>query len=142
MISWLNQMANGSVRPNSDISQYAKGTLTMAPRDPHPVTSIIIARAISTQADRGAGPPPGYRIPDHNGVPLVPWLDRVIKAQEETRKLRFTVVPEYIKHDTNSENYLKYADAVNKHLKMNEMSSNTAIVNSQTLGLGNNRART
>lgn len=133
----LSAYLDKTKRPNSDINQYAKGTLTQAPQDPVPIHSSVVNRYHKA---RTARPPPAERIHyGGEGVPLVPWLKTVFEAQSKSRELRFTPVPEYVKHDSNRENYLKVADAFQKHIEGNASEANRGVVNSQTLGLGNNR---
>jgi hypothetical protein len=140
MFRWLSRPSNG-LPPNDDINQYARGTLTMAPINPIPVLSAVVAREKNTQADRFAnGPPPEPRSPwGGKGLPLPPWLSKVVEAQDKARQLRFTPVPEYVKQDRRAEEYSRFGDAMNRHVYANSRAVSQAVVNSQTLGLGNNR---
>ena len=141
MLRWLTTPSNGKVHPNTYLDQYSNGQLTQAPIDPHPVTSAVVYRESGSQADREsrARAPPRQHVRRSVGVPLVPWLDTVFKAQEEIRQNQFTPVPSYVRQNTDREAYLKMGDALAKHHRMNSQSVESAIVNSQTLGLGNNR---
>jgi hypothetical protein len=140
MFRWLAKPTRGFPR-NDDISQYAEGTLTMAPINPVPVLSAVVERDKGTQADRYAnGPPPAHRSPwGGKGIPLPPWLSQVVEAQDKARQLRFTPVPEYVKQDRREEEYRRFGNAINSRVNSNASSVNQAMVNSQTLGLGNNR---
>jgi hypothetical protein len=140
MFRWLSRPTNG-MAPNDDINQFASGTLTMAPINPVPVLSAVVAREKGTQAGRFANAaPPDFRSPwGGTGIPLPPWLAEVVTAQDKARQLRFTPVPEYIKEDRRSAEYKRFGDAMNSRIAANSMDVNRASVNSQTLGLGNNR---
>ena len=140
MFRWLAAPTNGFA-PNSDISQIAEGNLTQAPINPVPVLSAVVERDRGTQADRYAnGPPPDHRSPwGGSGLPLPPWLSQVVEAQDKARQLRFTPVPEYVKMDRRAEEYRKMSDAMNNRIYANSRAVSQAVVNSQTLGLGNNR---
>lgn len=140
MFAWLSKPAKGFA-PNDDINQYAAGTLTMAPRNPVPVLSAVVAREAGTQADRYANPaPPAHRNPwGGTGIPLPPWLSEVVAAQDKARQLRFTPVPDYVKQDRRADEYKRFGDAMNSRVWANSAGVSQAVVNSQTLGLGNNR---
>jgi hypothetical protein len=140
MFRWLSKPTSGFA-PNDDINQYPNGVLTMAPINPVPVLSAVVAREAGTQAGRFAnGQAPDPRSPwGGSGIPLPPWLSKVITAQDQARQLRFTPVPEYVKQDSQREAYLKYGDAVNKQIYANSRAVSHAVINSQSLGLGNNR---
>jgi len=140
MFRWLSKPTSGFA-PNDDINQYAKGTLTMAPINAVPVLSAVVERDKGTQADRFAnGPPPDPRSPwGGKGLPLPPWLGEVVAAQDKARQLRFTPVPDYVKQDRRADEYKRFGDAMNSRIWANSASVSQAVVNSQTLGLGNNR---
>lgn len=140
MFRWLVKPTSGFA-PNDDITQIAKGNLTMAPINPVPVLSAVVAREKGTQADRFANPaPPDHRSPwDGKGLPLPPWLSEVVAAQDKARQLRFTPVPDYVKQDRRADEYKKFGDAMNSRIWANSMNISQAAINSQTLGLGNNR---
>ena len=139
MLAWMTKAMNPE---NTNINQYAKGTLTQAPINPVPSHSVLIDRAGGHVGSHRYAPVSAidYKFPGAgNGIPLPPWLEQVLEAQNKTRELRFTPVPEYVKNDTNHEHYLKMGDALNKHHAGNADEVRRGIVNSQMLGLGNNR---
>jgi hypothetical protein len=105
------------------------------------VLSAVVERDKGTQADRFANPaPPDFRSPwGGKGIPLPPWLSQVVEAQDKARQLRFTPVPDYVKQDRRAEEYRRFGNAMDSRISANAGSVNQAIVNSQTLGLGNNR---
>lgn len=140
MFAWLNKPAKGFA-PNDDLSQYPIGSLTQAPRNPIPVLSAVVQREKGTQADRFANAaPPDYRSPwGGAGIPLPKWLGQVVEAQDAARQLRFTPVPEYVRQDNRAEEYNRFGKEMNKRIYANSASVSQAVVNSQTLGLGNNR---
>lgn len=140
MFAWLSKPAQGFA-PNDDLNQYPLGSLTQAPRNPVPVLSAVVQREKGTQADRFANPaPPDYRSPwGGTGIPLPKWLGQVVEAQDAARQLRFTPVPDYVRQDNRAEEYNRFGKEMNKRIYANSSAISQAVVNSQTLGLGNNR---